>query len=91
MKCNNYGKQQNCITNHTAAARREGDKKMTRNDLIIAICREAGDAGTDQEIVNGYESNYPNDYLTDVVDMAASGDVAALIRMRTDAGLRAIV
>ena len=60
---------------------------MNRNELIVTICREAGDVGTDDEIVEGYSHNYNDGYLQDVVDPAAAGDVAALVRMRSDAGL----
>ena len=60
---------------------------MTRDELIIMICREAGDVGSDDDLIGGYTSNYDEDYLEDVVDPASDGDVRALARMRADAGL----
>src|SRR3990167_2200654 len=61
------------------------EESRNRNELIVTICREAGDVGTDDEIVEGYSHNYNDGYLQDVVDPAAAGDVAALVRMRSDA------
>lgn len=60
---------------------------MTREELIVQICREAGDVGSDEELVDGYSSNYSDEYLKEIVDRAAQGDVAALVKMRIDAGL----
>ncbi len=60
---------------------------MTRNELIISICREAGDVGDDASLISGYERNYDDDYLRSVVDAAATGDAGALAKMRSDAGL----
>ena len=60
---------------------------MTRDELIIMICREAGDVGSDDDLIEGYTSNYEEDYLEDVVNPASDGDVRALARMRADAGL----
>jgi hypothetical protein len=64
---------------------------MIRQELIIAICREAGDQGTDEELVEGYQGNYSDDYLEEIVDAAAKGDITALVRMRSDAGLPVLV
>ena len=64
---------------------------MTAEELIVVICREAGDVGSDEDLIAGYSHNYADAYLADVVAHAAAGDVGALLRMRTDAGLPAIV
>ena len=64
---------------------------MTAEELIVVICREAGDVDSDEEIIEGYLHNYQASYIEEVVTRAAAGDVGSLLRMRTDAGLPAIV
>lgn len=64
---------------------------MTAHELIVIICREAGDVGSDEEIIEGYLHNYQDSYIEEVVTRAAAGDIGSLLRMRTDAGLPAIV
>lgn len=59
---------------------------MTRAELIIALCREAGDSLSDAAIVAGWEANHCGCCSTDVA-AAAEGDSTALIRLRLCMGL----
>jgi len=57
---------------------------MNRDELILALCREAGDDVTDAEtVIDGFCGNHP---AADI-DAAAAGDPSALIRLRTACGL----
>ena len=53
------------------------------DQLILDLCHEAGDTGTDEELIEGFRSNYHPDLISD----AADGDVKALIALRQGCGL----
>ncbi len=53
------------------------------DELLIELCREAGDVGTDEELIEGARANHDPEDIAE----AARGDVAALIRLRIAFGL----
>jgi hypothetical protein len=53
------------------------------NELIVALCHEAGDVGSDAELIEGFRSNYH----PDVIAAAARGDVDAIVELRRGCGL----
>lgn len=59
---------------------------MERRDLILELCHEAGDTGSEDEIIEEWEANHAcccNLY----VGNAAQGDVDTLNKIRTCMGL----
>jgi len=58
-------------------------QRNRENELLIALCREAGDVGTDDELSEGARGNHHPDLIRD----AANGDVAALVKLRQAFGL----
>ena len=69
---------------------------MDKNQLIIALCREAGDNGDDEEIIDGWTANHMaccdyDDGDGSDIDNAANGDVAALVKVRACCGLPVFV
>jgi hypothetical protein len=59
------------------------DEVQKENELLVSLCREAGDTGTDNELIDGARGNHHPDLIHD----AAQGDVAALIQLRQAFGL----
>lgn len=59
------------------------EQEQRENELLIALCREAGDRKEDSDIIKGARSNHSPDDIR----KAASGDVVALIRLRLAIGL----
>lgn len=59
------------------------DQEQKENELLVELCREAGDTGTDEELIDGARGNHAPDLIRD----AACGDVAALVQLRHDFGL----
>ena len=51
--------------------------------LLTELCREAGDIGPDEELIEGARANHDSEDIAE----AARGDVAALIRLRMAFGL----
>lgn len=59
---------------------------MERRELILDLCHEAGDTGSENEIVEEWKANHA--CCCDLhVDKAAQGDVATLNKIRTCMGL----
>ncbi len=58
-------------------------QREQEDELLIELCREAGDIGTDEELVEGARANHDSEDIAE----AAQGDVAALIRLRIAFGL----
>lgn len=59
---------------------------MERRDLILELCREVGETGFEDDIVEEWEANHAcccNLYI----DNAAQGDAATLNKIRTCMGL----
>jgi|GEM_PF-3680283 len=54
-----------------------------QNAMILELCREAGDEGSDEDLIEGFRSNHH----PEVIAAAASGDVAALVQLRDACGL----
>ena len=60
---------------------------MEPRDLILDLCREAGDdMGNPERTIGDFLANHSPETAEDVV-AAAGGDVAALVRVRTQVGL----
>ncbi len=59
------------------------DQEQKENDLLVALCREAGDEGTDEALIDGARGNHHPDDIRD----ATNGDVAALVKLRQAFGL----
>lgn len=56
---------------------------MSEHDLIVTLCREAGDDVDDPDLDADFRANHdPHD-----ISAAAAGDVAALVRLRRACGL----
>jgi hypothetical protein len=60
--------------------------RMDRDDVIIALCREYGDEADEQALVTGWLTNH-HGCCSEQISLAAAGDAAALIRIRTCMGL----
>lgn len=58
-------------------------QREREDELLIELCREAGDIGTDEELIEGSRANHDSEDIAE----AAQGDVAALIRLRIAFGL----
>jgi hypothetical protein len=59
---------------------------MERRDLILELCREAGDTGSEDEIVKEWEANHAC-YCNLHIDNASQGDVDTLKKIRMCMGL----
>lgn len=57
---------------------------MNEQDLILALCREAGDYILNPEWA---EDEFRSNHNSEDITAAATGDVAALVRLRTACGL----
>ena len=58
-------------------------QEQKEDEMLVALCREAGDEGTDEALIEGARSNHHPDDIRD----AANGDVAALVKLRQAFGL----
>ncbi|SRR6266702_2629957 len=64
-------------------AMEESELTQQENTLLLTLCREAGDIGTDEEVVDGSRGNHhPDD-----IRLATLGNVPALVRLRQAFGL----
>jgi hypothetical protein len=59
---------------------------MDRSELIIALCREAGDTEDEEPMVAGWEANH-GACCEEAIETAATGNPAALLRVRRCMGL----
>ena len=55
-------------------------------DLILALCREAGDGGADAALLAGWRSR-PYGCCEEAIFLASAGDVQALMQCRHCCGL----
>lgn len=62
------------------------DSQTREDELIVALCTEAGDTCSDEEKIEGFRGNHHPDLIRD----AANGDVAALVQLRRDCGVSPI-
>jgi hypothetical protein len=57
--------------------------RAKEDELILELCREAGDTVSDEECLEGFRANYH----PDTIRAAAQGDVEAIIELRQGCGL----
>lgn len=58
-------------------------QREREDEFLIELCREVGDIGTDEELIEGVHANHDLENIAEVT----RGDVAALIRLRIAFGL----
>lgn len=65
------------------------DLTEAQRQVILTLCRDGGDTGTEEDLVAGFVANHldrDGELLRDL-EAAAAGDVLATIRLRTRCGL----
>ena len=61
---------------------------MTEDELILSLCREAREEGTDIDLVNRFRERYRDQ--SELIRRACQGDSKALRRLRWLCGLKVV-
>ena len=61
---------------------------MTEDELILLLSREAGEEGTENEVINKFREKYRDQ--SELIGKASQGDSKALRRLRWLCGLKVI-
>ena len=61
---------------------------MTGNELILLLCREAGEEGSESEVIKKFREKYRDH--SELITKASQGDAKALRRLRWLCGLKVI-
>ncbi len=61
---------------------------MTEDELILLLCREAGEEGADNDLIKKFRDNYRDH--SDLITKASQEDSKALRRLRWLCGLKVI-
>ena len=59
------------------------EQEQKEDAFLVSLCREAGNQGTDEELIEGARNNHHPDDIRD----AANGDIAAIVKLRRAFGL----
>ena len=66
----------------------DGGKALTEDELILSLCREAGDEGSEDNVIKKFREKYRDQ--SDLIRKASQGDSKALRRLRRLCGLKVI-
>ncbi len=66
----------------------EGGEALTENELILSLCREAGDEGSEEDLIKRFGEKYRDQ--SELIRRASLGDSKALRRLRWLCGLKVI-
>ena len=66
----------------------EGGEALTEEELILSLCREAREEGSDIDLVKRFRKKYPDQ--SELIRKACQGDSKALRRLRWLCGLRVV-
>jgi hypothetical protein len=66
----------------------DGGEVLTEDELILSLCREAGEEGSEENVINKFRERYRD--RSDFIRKASRGDSKALRRLRWLCGLRVI-
>ena len=61
---------------------------MTEDELILSLCREAGEEGSEEDVINKFREKYRDH--SELITKASQGDSKALRRLRWLCGLKVI-
>ena len=61
---------------------------MTEDELILLLCREAGEEGSEEDVINKFREKYRDQ--SDLIRKASQGDSKALRQLRWLCGLKVI-
>lgn len=61
---------------------------MTEEELILSLCREASEEGSDEELIINFREKYRDQ--SELIRRACQGDSKALRRLRWLCGLRVV-
>ena len=66
----------------------EGEAALTEEELILSLCREAGDEGTEKDLIKTFRDKYRDQ--SELIRKASQGDSKALRRLRWLCGLKVV-
>ena len=66
----------------------EGTETLTEEELILALCREAGEEGSEADLIKQFREKYRDQ--SELIRRACQGDSKALRRLRWLCGLRVV-
>jgi len=61
---------------------------LTEDELILSLCREAGQQGTEKDLIKRFRENYRDHF--ELLRKASQGDSKALRRLRWLCGLKVV-
>ena len=61
---------------------------MTEEELILSLCREAGEEGSEADLIKKFRGKYRDQ--SELVERASQGDSKALRRLRWLCGLKVV-
>ena len=66
----------------------DGGEVLTEDELILSLCREASEEGSEENVINKFRDKYRDQ--SDLIRKASQGDSKALRRLRWLCGLKVI-
>jgi hypothetical protein len=66
----------------------DGGETLTEDELILSLCREAREEGSEEDVINKFRDKYRDQ--SDLIGKASQGDSKALRRLRWLCGLKGI-
>ena len=66
----------------------DGGEVLTEDELILSLCREAKEEGSEKDVINKFREKYRDH--SDLIRKASQGDSKALRRLRWLCGLKVI-
>ena len=66
----------------------EGSNVLTEDELILSLCREAGEEGSEKDLIKTFREKYQDQ--SELIRKASQGDSKALRRLRWLCGLKVV-
>ena len=66
----------------------EGEEALTEEELILLLCREAREEGSEADLIKKFREKYRGE--SDLIRRACQGDSKALRRLRCLCGLKVV-
>ena len=66
----------------------EGGEALTEEELILSLCREAGEEGSEEDLIKKFREKYRDQ--SELIRRACQGDSKALRRLRWLCGLKVV-